>query len=329
MINSWCEQALQAHIGDRLKIAYYEPEVSQGQEVERSFDAMVTGIVPVTKPSKPYRRTRINEFDQKPTVYNDPDLTPSVPGVTDQDSIEDWDLPFKLERKISPEDDRYWADYRLTPKAFIPLDAGRKYFGSRFGHTTSLRFHSSAFEDLSSFESQIEASLGSIRDKLGWLPIPLRRNQLLASQGTTPFDGLFLALSLFVIIAAVLLISLLYRLSMLTRSREYGLLLASGCTGATVTRFAFIEGLVSAFFGTGLGCGLGPLYALVVIYGLHTWWVGAISAPFLEFHWTWRSFAIGMASSLFVSLLTIWFTGKRIRKAQASRCSAANLKWSH
>ncbi len=326
VLNSWCEQAIQAKVGDRLQIAYYEPEVSQGQEVERTFDAVVTGIVPVTKPSKPYRRTRNNEFELRPTVYNDPDLTPSVPGVTDQDSIEDWDLPFKLERKISAEDDRYWADYRLTPKAFIPMEAGRRYFGSRFGHTTSLRYSHHAFKDLKSFEAQLESSLGSIRDNLGWRPIPLRRNQLLASQGTTPFDGLFLALSLFVIIAAVLLISLLYRLSMLTRSREYGLLLASGCTGAMVTRFAFIEGIASALLGTLIGCGLGPLYAILVIYGLHTWWVGAISAPFLEFHWTWRSFAIGTASSLLVSLLTIWITGKRIRKAQAQSLLSGQLE---
>ena len=326
VLNSWCEQALKAKVGDRLRIAYYEPEVSKGQEIERMFDAVVTAIVPVTKPSKPYRRTRSNEFDQKPTVYNDPDLTPTVPGVTDQDSIEDWDLPFKLERKISAEDDRYWADYRLTPKAFIPLAAGRKYFGSRFGHTTSLRFSPTAFQDLHSFETQIETSLVSISDELGWRPIPLRQNQLLASQGTTPFDGLFLALSLFVIIAAVLLISLLYRLSMLTRSREYGLLLASGYTGATVTRLAFVEGLASALLGTLIGCGFGPLYAMIVIYGLHTWWVGAISAPFLEFHWTLRSFAIGIGSSLLVSVLTIWLTGKRIRKAQAQSLLSGQLE---
>ncbi len=53
VLNSWCEQALKAKVGDRLKIAYYEPEVSKGQEIERTFDAVVTAIVPVTKPSKP------------------------------------------------------------------------------------------------------------------------------------------------------------------------------------------------------------------------------------------------------------------------------------
>ncbi len=317
VLNSWCQQALGAKVGHRLRVAYYEPEVSQGEEIERTFDAVVSAIVPVTQPSKPYRRTRSNEFDDQPTVYNDPDLTPTVPGVTDQDSIEDWDLPFKLERKISPADDRYWADYRLTPKAFIPLAAGRQYFGSRFGNTTSLRFSPAAFASLEAWQLAITQSLRTVRGELGWEPIPLRANQLLASRGTTPFDGLFLALSMFVMIAAILLISLLYRLNLLTRCREYGVLLATGCTGATLTRLTFIEGMLCSALGTALGCVLGPLYASLVIYGLHTWWVGAISAPFLEFHGSPQSFLIGTISSLAVAAITIWFTSKRIRRAEA------------
>ena len=100
---------------------------------------MVTDVVPITRPATPYRRRREATFDQPPTVYNDPDLTPSVPGVTDQDSISDWDLPFPLKRDISKEDDAYWNDYRLTPKAFLPLRDGQRLFGSRFGQTTGIR----------------------------------------------------------------------------------------------------------------------------------------------------------------------------------------------
>ncbi len=99
---------------------------------------MVTDVVPITKPATPYRRRREATFDQPPTVYNDPDLTPMVPGVTDQDSISDWDLPFQLEREISKEDDLYWNEYRLTPKAFFRWPRVNGLFGSRFGETTGL-----------------------------------------------------------------------------------------------------------------------------------------------------------------------------------------------
>ena len=99
VINDWTSDRLGATKGTRLRVAYYEPEVEKGKEIERYFDAVVSDIVPITKPATPFRRGRAATFDKPPTVYNDPDLTPTVPGVTDQDSINDWDLPFKLTRE--------------------------------------------------------------------------------------------------------------------------------------------------------------------------------------------------------------------------------------
>src|SRR6056297_634936 len=105
VLNSWAAEQLDVSVGDELQVAYFEPETTTGKEVERYFTAVLTSIVPITEPSRSYRRSRDAEFDQLPTVYNDPDLTPTVPGITDQDSINDWDLPFKLERDISGDDD--------------------------------------------------------------------------------------------------------------------------------------------------------------------------------------------------------------------------------
>jgi putative ABC transport system permease protein len=326
VINDWTAKALGAAVGDRLRIAYYEPEVEGGREIERTFDATLTAIVPITTPSKPYRRSRANEFDAPPTVYNDPDLTPSVPGVTDQDSISDWDLPFKLDRKISAEDDKYWADHRLTPKAFIPLGAGQRYFGSRFGDTTSLRFASEAVEDASALEASVREKLLPIRAKLGWTGIAIRENQLAASRGTTPFDALFLSLSLFVILAAVMLISLLYRLGMLQRGKEYGVLLASGWTGEDVSKLAIREGMWSSLPGVAIGLLGGLAYAWLVLAGLRSWWVGAVTVPFLEFHATTRSFVIGAIATLAVAILTIWLTARRLRKATAQSLLAGRVE---
>lgn len=317
VINDWTAKALEAAVGDRLRVAYYEPEVEGGREIERSFEAVLTSIVPITKPSKPYVRNRPNQFDTRPTVYNDPDLTPSVPGVTDQDSISDWDLPFKLDRKISTEDDRYWAEHRLTPKAFIPLAKGQQLFGSRFGDTTSIRFPASVAPTADELEAKIREALLPIRDKLGWAPIMIRDSQLAASQGTTPFDALFLSLSLFVILAAVMLISLLYRLGMLHRGREYGLLMASGWSGKDVARIAIREGWWSSVPGVLLGLVGGLGYAWLVLAALRSWWVGAVTVPFLEFHATPRSFLIGGVSTIAVALLTIWSTARRLRKSTA------------
>ena len=233
VVNSWAAEQLDAQKGTPLRIAYYEPEIEDGREIERSFDAVVTDVVPITKPATRYRGRRQATFDKPPTVYNDPDLTPSVPGVTDQDSISDWDLPFKLTRKISAEDDRYWNEYRLTPKAFLPLQDGRRLFGSRFGQTTGLRIPGDLAASEDELAARIRTSLTPILADLGWSVRPLRQQQLAASRGTTPFDALFLSLSFFVILAAVMLIAMLFRLGLIQRIRQFGTLMAVGWTPQT------------------------------------------------------------------------------------------------
>ncbi len=326
VLNRWAADALEAEVGDSLRIAYFEPEVEGGKEVERYFAAVLTSIVPITRPARPYRRTRPAEFDQRPTVYNDPDLTPTVPGVTDQDSISDWDLPFRLEREIGNEDDRYWNEYRLTPKAFLPLAAGRRLFGSRFGDTTSLRIEGDRFDDIDRLESEILAALLPDRSRLGWGVIPLRQQQLDASRGTTPFDALFLSLSFFVILAALMLIALLFRLGLMQRAREYGVLLASGFPGPAVSRLAILEGSWIAGPGIVLGVIGGLAYAAAVLAGLRSWWVGAVTVPFLQFHVSGQSLLLGAAAGALVSWVTLFVTARRLRGSPARELLAGRIE---
>jgi len=163
----------------------------------------VTSIVPITEPARRYLGSRPAVYRERPTVYNDPDLTPTVPGVTDQDSIDDWDTPFPRTRETNSTDDEYWNNYRLTPKAFLPLPEGQRLFSSRFGNTTGLKIDVSAAKDLQALNQTLRSLLLPRREDLGWSVIPIRDQQLAASSGTTPFDGLFLALSFFVIVAAM------------------------------------------------------------------------------------------------------------------------------
>lgn len=325
VLNSWAAESLGIEPGTPLRIAYYEPEVEDGREIERFFDAVLTGVVPITRPATPYRRTRAAVFDQPPTRYNDPDLTPTVPGVTDQDSISDWDLPFPLERSISNEDDAYWNEYRLTPKAFLPLEAGRQLFASRFGDTTSLRIEADRVADPAGLERELIAAVMSERTRLGWGVIPLRRQQLDASRGTTPFDALFLSLSMFVILAALMLIALLLRLGLLQRAREYGVLLATGLPGTDASRLALREGTWIAAPGILLGVLGGLGYAAVVLAGLRSWWVGAVTVPFLEFHASGRSLVLGALCGAVASLLTIGLTSRRLRMTPARELLAGRL----
>ncbi|TWT98915.1 FtsX-like permease family protein [Neorhodopirellula pilleata] len=306
VLNSWAADRLRAETGTRLRIFYYEPEVENGREIERSFDAVVAGVVPITRPSKPYRRNREAVFDEPVTPYNDPALTPEVPGVTDQDSISDWDLPFQLERKIDREDDVYWNEYRLTPKAFVPLETGRELFGSRFGQTTGLRFDPKY--DEADLQQKILQAVAPVREQMGWAPRWIRSQQLAASKGTTPFDGLFLALSFFVILAAVMLIALLLRLGMLQRINEFGTLLAVGFAPRRVMSLVIGETAITTVLGVVVGVAGGFAYAYAVLWALKSWWVGAVTVPFLQFHASAFSVILGGIIGWLVCMGTAWFT---------------------
>jgi len=274
-------------------------------------------------------------FDKPPTLANDPDLTPYVPGVTDIDSIEKWELPFKT-RPIDGDDDDYWNNHRTTPKAFVSLALGRRLWGSRFGDTTSLRIPRQGHKSVTDAESKA-AFLKAARDQkidLGFSFAPVKRRQLAASAGATPFDVLFLLLSMFIIAAAVMLISLLFRLGVEQRAAELGLLAATGLTRRRVSMLMMGEASAVALFGGIAGVLLGTGYAGLMILGLTTWWVGAISTPFLELHVTARSLFIGLFSGVLISLITIawriWQTrnisARRLLSGQATQPAATRSR---
>ncbi|QEG00861.1 FtsX-like permease family protein [Stieleria maiorica] len=317
VLNSWTARRLGVDVGARLQIAYFEPEVENGKEIEHTFQAVVTGVVPITEPSRRYFRSRPAVFDTPPTRYNDPNLTPTVPGVTDQDSMSDWDTPFELTREVPAADDDYWKNHRLTPKAFIPLADGRRLFGSRFGETTGLRIDPAVAPDVETLQSTLVESLAGVLPELGWHPRPIRSDQLAASKGTTPFDGLFLALSFFVIFSAVMLIAMLFRLGLARRARELGTLMAIGLERKQVSRFFLGEGVVIAIVGVMLGVAGGIAYAHVVLAALRTYWVGAVTVPFLTFHWTLESLVGGGVIGLLIGAGTLWWTLRWMLQHQA------------
>lgn len=312
ILNQWAADDLQAQVGDPVRVTYYEPETTHGNEVERSIELKLSAIAKLTEPSQPPRYRRRGGvipavYDSRPTMANDPDLTPQVAGVTDAESIEKWDLPFNTADRIRPEDDDYWTVYRTTPKAFVNLELGRKLWGSRFGETTSIRIPVSdaSREKLSRL---IRDQLMDDKKSVGLELVSIKRNGLQASSGSTPFDILFLALSMFVIGSALILVSLLFRLALTQRSSEIGLLLAAGFTTRQVMRVWLAEMVMVAVLGALLGTCLGLGYAWVVVYGLKTWWIGAISRPFLNLYVTPWSLVVGMVVGILICVLTIFWS---------------------
>ncbi|MBL8889356.1 MAG: ABC transporter permease [Planctomycetaceae bacterium] len=317
LVNRWTAEELGANEGDPIRVKYYEPESVDGEEVEREAEFRLAGIVELTEPREPYQtqgqQTRPAVFDRPPTIANDPWLTPEVPGVTDADSIEAWDLPFETSDKIRPQDDDYWQNHRTTPKGFISLADGQKLWASRFGDVTSYRIPAPSIP-LTDLENRIMAALAKQPLDAGIQILPVKKQGLSGSQGSTPFDVLFLLFSMFVMISALLLLVLFVRLGLQQRGRELGLWLAVGFSAGRVGRLWWAESVLASLGGVLVGTLVGVGYAGVMIWLLRTAWVGAVSSSFLQLHWTWRSLVIGGAVGLLVCAMVMRWS---IRQAAA------------
>jgi ABC-type antimicrobial peptide transport system permease subunit len=356
VLNRWAAEDQGAKVGDTIRVTWFEPETTHGQEQEASAEFRLKAIVPLTEPAEPFGRRRPAQFDMPPTPANDPHLTPEVKGITDQASIADWDAPFEFHYdRIRPQDDAYWENHRTTPKAFVSLATGQRLWGSRFGNVTGFRVpaavsagfglqgsggeaggrqsepvgpaagrqpppltvEASTAIDAAQISQLLKAELRKHHAELGFAFRPIKQEGIASSQGTTPFDVLFLLLSLFIIAAALMLVWLLFRLGVEQRAVEIGLLGSLGWPTRKTAGVLLAEGGVVAAAGGLIGVVGGVGYAWLMLAGLRTWWVGAIATPFLQLHMTPTSLAIGYALGVLVSQGTIWLSLRLLSRVPA------------
>lgn len=306
VLNSWAAKDMGVKVGDEITVSYFEPDTTHGQVKEATATFRLVAIAPLATKDEP------------PRAANDSNLTPELPGVTDQASIDDWNPPFPFEsERIRQQDEDYWDDHRTTPKAFVSLNTGQRLWGSRFGNTTSIRVAPAADMSVESLSAALLKELDPVT--LGFALRPVKRFGLDAASGTTPFDLLFLGFSMFLIAAALMLVSLLFRLGMEQRAAEVGLMFGVGFASRRVRRMLGIEGLIVAAIGAAIGVDIGVGYAWVMLYGLRTWWVDAVSTPFLTLHVDVMSLNIGFVAGILVCWLTIAVSLRRLGKT--SICS--------
>ena len=237
----------------------------------------------------------------EPTPAADPRLTPKLEGVTDAESINDWDLPFELVETIRSQDEAYWDDHTTTPKAFLSLSLAKQLWSTRWGSISLMRIESEATR--SDLAQQLLSEIDPA--DMGFEPLPIKEQGLMAASGSTPFDVLFLMFSMFLIAAALLLVALLAQMSVATRLSEIGLLGAIGWQPGAIRSMLVREHLVVAILGALFGTLLGIAYAALLIYLLQTVWIDAISTPFIELHVTARSLLLGLVGGSLVCWLTM------------------------
>lgn len=286
-LNAWTMRELNAKPGDKLHMEFYLWR-QQGKLETASELLTVAG----------------------PTALGDRAMAPDYPGISDADNVSDWDPPFPMNLdKIRPVDEKYWEQFKTTPKAFISVADGVRLWGSRFGRVSSMRLYPAGKE-----QAWIAAFLPSVDlAKDGFLLLPLRQQALLASAGSTDFGMYFGMFSSFVMGSAFLLTALFFRLGIEQRLREIGLYLAMGYTRREVRRIFVREGLLLGLLGTLLGCAGAWAYSSGLLYGLRTWWNDAVGTQSLQLHLSWAALRGAVVPGVLVSVIVVVITMRRLR----------------
>ena len=280
LVNQWLADDLQVKPGDSVALSYYVVD-SGSRLVERTNSFRVREIVPLKG------------------IYADRTLMPEFPGLAKAESTHDWDAGFPLVYPIRDKDEAYWKTYRGTPKAFVTLAAGQAMWANRFGSLTAIRYEVPTNTFASTCREAVYRNLlANLRPEDVGLRFEAVREQALksAAQGQD-FGQLFLGFSLFLVVAALLLMALLFQLGLEQRASEVGILLALGLTPKQVRRLLLVEGAALALVGGIVGALGGMGYAKAMLWALTTVWRSAIGGAELQFHATAASLFIGLCAS--------------------------------
>ncbi|MBN1479429.1 FtsX-like permease family protein [candidate division KSB1 bacterium] len=288
IINRWLADDLGALESDKLELTYFTLGPMRNL-IEDTATFHIKKIVPIHGP------------------YADRDLMPDFPGLSEEENCRDWDAGFPIHYdKIRDKDEAYWDEYRGTPKAFICLTTAQQLWGNRFGNLTALRLPNVN-------AAYLERDLAALLDpaSLGYIFQPVRDQGLKAGQESVDFAQLFIGLSFFLIIAALLLTSLLFVFGVEQRIQESGLLLALGFRSKTVQRMMLVEGLVLAIIGSLLGILLGLVYHEIILFALKTIWTDIVGTSALHLRIKPMTILIGMTAGIVMSVLSIWLIARR------------------
>lgn len=299
ILNDWAARDLGAKPGDDVTLEYYVWK-EEGRLDTKQTTVKLERIVPMQG------------------LAADRNLSPEYPGISDASSVADWDPPFPVDlSRVRKVDEDYWDKYRTTPKAFVALDAGQKLWATRYGKLTSIRVLPGEGAESASVRQNFETTLRASLDPLqmGLSVQAVKSQSLQASRGATDFGEYFTYFSFFLVVSALLLTTLFFKLGIEQRLREIGLLRAIGFSTKQIRALFLREGLLLAVIGSAAGLLGAIVYGWLMMFGLRTWWVGAVGTTLLRLYVSPQSLLIGAVSGIVTALLCIWLTLRNLRKA--------------
>jgi hypothetical protein len=267
VVNAWLAEHLGVRSGDEV-VARYRRWNADG--------TVVAGL----------QRCRVARVATMEEAAVERERMPAFPGLTDVESCADWDIGMDMEpdELADAANEAYWKAYGPTPKAFLPVAVVQSMVGDRFGTTMNARVavdpKAGASEVLKSMRQDLDPAA------LGLVARPVRASAMRAARGATDFGALFLGLSFFLVVAALLLTGLLCALGVLRRTEEIGALRALGFGEKAVFGQVFREVLGMATIASVAGALLGAAYAWTLLWALGHGWSGALADAAPAFVWS-------------------------------------------
>ncbi len=298
VLNEWAARELRVEPGAAIELDYFVWDPAAGLKT-RTQRFTLRGIVPIAG------------------LAADRDLAPDYPGITGAESLADWNPPFPLDlSRVRPIDEQYWDTYRTTPKAFIDYERGRQLWSTRYGTATAVRTAVPPGADAAQLVERLRGELrAAIQPQaLGAVVVPVRRTAVAASSGATDFGEYFTYFSFFLVVSALLLAVLFFRLGVEQRLKQIGVLRATGFAVGRIRSMLLAEALMLAAAGTVIGMAGAVAYAELIVYGLRTWWVGAVGTTLLDVHLSARSLVLGAAGGAITAAACVWLSLRAVAR---------------
>jgi predicted lysophospholipase L1 biosynthesis ABC-type transport system permease subunit len=152
-----------------------------------------------------------------------------------------------------------------------------------------------------------------------------RSEGLASSRGAVNFGEYFVYFSFFLVVSALMLAALFFKLSVEQRIREVGLLRAVGFGPSAVRGIFMREGFCLAAIGTVAGVALGVAYGYLIVAALGTWWVDAVGTRALTLHVSALSIAGGALGGIGAAMTCIWLTLRRLGRVSERQLLSGEL----
>lgn len=244
IINQWLAEDLHAGAGDTVRLTYWI--VDRFRELQ-TLHADLT-VQAVTSMKGPLSRGK---------------WTPNFPGLAEVESCSQWDASIPIElAKIRPSDEAYWQTYRMTPKAFLNYHTAVRLFSSEQATATLLRFAGTDAK-IPQWETAMLRRITPA--EMGLVFRDAATSGRLAHEKAMNLGSLMLSLSMFVIVAAILLAVVLVSFSIQQRQKPLAALLALGLSPGQVGRLYLLEIAMMLFAALVLGTFLALFFAHAVL----------------------------------------------------------------